>query len=139
GAEDVAAVKCLAYGLQEIMFSGNVTHAQPLGAVIDERHHTVVWGEKHVLLVGDQNGTPLRSHTRINNDEMNSIRRKIGRSVSDRQRAVKYVERRNGVADVHNLRLRVDAENHALHRADKMIVQTEVRSDGNQAAHWASL
>ena len=49
----------------------------------------------------------------------------------DGESTVKYVKRIYGVADIDDLRLRINVEDHAPHGADKMIVESKVRSEGD--------
>jgi hypothetical protein len=79
-----------------------------------------------MLLIADENRPALRPDSGIDDDDVQRIRWKIWRRLSNSQRAIKHIEGIHGVAYIHDLNVRVDAENHTLHRADKMVIHSEI-------------
>ena len=75
----------------------------------------------------------LRSDSGIDNHNMQRVRREVRGRLDDGERAIKYIKRIDRIADINDLCLRIDVEDHALHGADKMIVESKVRSEGNES------
>ena len=108
------------------MGSRNVSYRKPLGPLVHQRHYAVIGGDEYVLLCRDQQRPALAPHSRINDDQVNCIRREVRVCLCDGKRTVENVKRLNGVTNVDNLRGRINAQNHALHGAYKIVVNTEV-------------
>jgi hypothetical protein len=104
GAEDVAAMKGLTDGLQEIMIRGDVPYRDALLALVNERQHSVIGRYEHVLCGGDEDGPPRRAHAGVDDDQVHSVGREILVGLRDGNGAIEDIERLNGIADVDNLR-----------------------------------
>src|SRR3989442_326772 len=82
-------------------------------------------------LAGDDDRSPGCSHSRINHNQVYRPIREIRIGLSNRERAIQYVESLHGMADVYNLDPRNDIENHSFDRSHEMIIETKVRCERN--------
>src|SRR5581483_7320451 len=74
------------------------------------------------------------SHARVHNHHVHGSGWKVRVSLRQRERTIEHVERLHGMANVHDLGFRNDVQDHALHGADKMVVESKVGSKRNDAA-----
>src|SRR5262249_19211826 len=120
--------------LQEVVLSGNVADLKPFFLLLkNKRKHAVIRREKEMAIGPHKQRTTGRPNSRINNDKVNRVRRKILVRLRNSDRSVEQVVSLNRVRDVHKLDVGIDVENDALHRADIMIGDAEVSGEGNNA------
>ncbi len=79
-----------------------------------------------IALHGRQNRTSRRSHSRVNDDHVNSTRRKIGIGLRDSECSIQYVERLHRVANIDDSGVGNEVEDHTLNRPHKVIVNSKV-------------
>ena len=102
-------------------------------ARFDHRQHAVVGRDEDVILGLGENRAALAAHSRVDHDDMRGARRKEAIRLRDGPRAVEDVVGRDGVADVHNARFRLDVQHHAMHDADESVVESKVSGEGDDA------
>ncbi len=108
------------------MVGGDVPHVHPLFPGVYKRQHAIVGCDEMILIARGDDGPPSRPHSGINDDNMHGPVGKIGICLRDGERAIQHIESLHRVADIHDLRLRHDIQNDALHGANKMVVAAEV-------------
>src|ERR1035438_3296145 len=134
--EDVARMKRVAAWLQKIMFSGDVAHGDAFFAIVYQRKHPVVGSHKQMALTGENDGPPRGSDSGVDDHHVHSAGREVGIGLGNRERAIENVEGLHRVADIDQLRLGSDLEDYSFHRADKMIVESKIRSKRNNWNAW---
>ena len=73
-----------------------------------------------------QNRPARRAHAGIHHHHVHRLLREIAIRLRHHEGAFGDLERRPLVADVHDLRRRADAQNHAFHRAHKVVGEAEI-------------
>ena len=124
-------MKCLAHRLQKIMLRRYMPDGYALFAIVDQRQHAVIGSNKAMPVRRKNNRTPRRPYAGIDNHHMNRFRREVRVSLRDSQRAIQNVERLHCVADVNNLRLGSDPQNHSFHGANEMFVKSKISGESN--------
>ena len=92
-----------------------------------------------MLLSCYQQWPALAADPGINDHQMHSIRREIRVCLGNSERAVENVKGLNRIANVDNLRPWIDAQNHALHGTDKIVVETEVCGERDKTVRHLGL
>ena len=130
--KNIAAMKCSAHGMEKIALVRDVPDFR-LFPGEDHRKHAVVRSDEVLAGHFGQQRPPRRSYARIDHDHMNRLLWKIAIRLRDGECAVGDLVGLHAMADVDQLRRRLDAENHALHDADKMVGEAEV---GGESDDW---
>src|ERR1022692_4337147 len=108
------------------MLGGNVPYVHAVLARVDQRKHTVV-GRYEMVSVARSKYRPARgAHARIYHHYVHGSRGEIGISLRNCERSIQHVKRLHRMADIDNLRLRHDVQDHAFHDAYKMVIAAEV-------------
>ena len=81
--------------------------------------------------VAQGEGAPCAADARVDDSKMDT-KRHVGERVRERQRAREDLPRRNTVGDVDDLDLRGDLLHHAVAGADEVVLETEVRQEGDE-------
>ena len=123
--EDVAAVKRLAHRMTEVLLVGHVAH---LALLVQVHHgeHPVIRAQEILAPGFHQNRAARRAHPRVHHHHMHRLLREIAPRLRDQVGAFGDLERRHAVADIHNLRRRADAQDHAFHGAGKVVVEAKI-------------
>src|SRR5205823_14940056 len=93
--------------------------------------HAIVRGHKMMAITSYNKRSTLSAYTRIDYYEVNRSIREIRISLRDRERAIEHIKGLHGMADIHDLDIRDDVENHAFNRPNEVIVKTEVGSQSD--------
>ena len=113
------------------MVGGDVADGEALFAIVDQRKHAIVGSYKQVTVAGQNDRAPRRSYSGIDDHHVHRAGREVGIGLRDGERAVQDVERLHGMADVDDLRVGRDLQDHALHGADEMIVESEIGGESD--------
>jgi hypothetical protein len=109
------------YGLSHVLF--DVSLEVPQGEAVGPR--------------GEGDCAPGRAHVGVHDSQEDRPGRKGPESRGEGEGAGLDVLRRDVVADVHDRGLGVHGENGALHGADVVVLEPEVRQQGNDGSHPA--
>src|SRR5688572_17984185 len=86
-----------------------------------------------MLLGGGDDRTASVADARIDDHHIHRVGREVAVGVGDGDGAVEHVVGLDRVADVHDLGIRIDAVDHALHRAHVVVTYAEIRGQGDDA------
>ena len=139
GREDVAAVEGVGDRLEPV---GGICEldrlldaAEPVGR---EHEKAVVRADVHAAVApakGDR--LAVAAHARVDDCEVDALRHVRNRA-REHQRALDDVVRRDPVRDVDHLGLGGDALDHSVARADEVVLEAEVRQEGDEPAFDAA-
>ncbi len=125
-------MKCSTHGVQEILLVRDVPDLLFCRARVDHRENAIVGSDEILAGHFGKNRTPFRPDAGIDHDHVHRLLREVSVCLGNDEGAFVDLERLHFVRDVDDLRPWRDAENHALHDADKMVYKPEIRgqSDG---------
>jgi hypothetical protein len=86
----------------------------------------VVRPYEKIVAAYNKNRSPLGAHAGVYHRYVNGLRGKAPVGGHERESARVDVVRRNLVSDIHDSRLRIDAENRSLHRSDEIVRRAEI-------------
>ena len=120
------------------MFHVRVPHDRIGIALVNQRKHAIVRRDEILIVRAHQQRSPRSADSRIDHHNVNRAIRKIRIRSSDRQRAIEQIKRRHVMRDVDDRDIRINFEDHALQRADQMVVRSVVRSQRNNlVCQWS--
>src|SRR5580704_14605598 len=103
----------------------------PLFAAVDQGKHSVVGRDEMVPVARGKNRSALCSYAWIDHYEMDRRCWEIIVCLGDGQRPIKQVKRLYGMANVHDLGIRDDLQDHTLHGSDVMIIEPKIGGQSN--------
>src|SRR5581483_889941 len=133
-SKDIAAMKGLTHRMQEVALGSDMPHYELFFACIHQRQHAIVRSDEQVIGGFDNDRTALAAHTGIDNHDMHRARRKEAIGLGDRPGTIEDVVGSDRVANIDDGGLRMEVQHHSMHDAYEWIVQTEVGSEGDDAA-----
>jgi hypothetical protein len=80
----------------------------------------------------DEDGTARCAHAGIDHDDMDGPLREIGPALGEREARLAELVRLDFVGDVDDAGAGRDGGDDAFHHADEVVLQTEIRQQGNQ-------
>jgi len=131
--EEVAAVKGIAHGAEEIVVGSDVADGKTFLRVEHHGEHAIVGSDEKMVIAGDEDGAPGGADSGIDNHHVNGLVREIFVGHADGERTVEDVAGQDVMADVDDLAFGEDFKNHSLHRAYQMVVGAVIgceRDDG---------
>ena len=84
-----------------------------------------------MAIAANHQPSALRADSRVNHHKVDRSRRKIRICLCDRKCAIEDIKGLDRMADVHDLHVGNDVNDHAFNRPDEVIVKTEVGSQSD--------
>src|SRR6185437_12374864 len=108
-----------------------MAYAQALFPPVHQREHAIVRSNEIVHFRSGDNRPASAPHSRVDHDEVYGACREIRIRLRQRQGAIQDVKSLHAVAYVYDISVGNNVQDHALQRAHKMVIQTEVGSQRN--------
>ena len=108
------------------MLGADVADGNSLLAGVEHGEDSIVGGDEEMMLSDENDGAARRAYSGIDDDHVHGAGREVGIGLRDGQSAVEDVEGLDGVADVDDLGVGRNAEKDTFHRADEVVVESEV-------------
>ena len=136
--EDVAAVEGARDGLEPVRRVLQLPRALDAAETVRGQHEQpVVRADVEPSVAGaESDGLPLGADTGIDDREVHALGH-VREGVGEHERALQHLRRLDAVRDVDDVRVRRDALDHAVARADEVVLEPEVGEEGDD--HDASL
>ena len=93
------------------------------------RQKSVVRSDEELVPVGCGDGTPIETHSGIDDRQVHGTGREMGHRRPQDKRGFPDAVPRDAMADVHQMGLGRDTQQHTFHDADVGVIQTEVRGE----------
>ena len=132
-SENITAVKGGADRLPEIVICRNLVDNGVRLSLQDIGQDPVVRPHEKLISRRDGNRFTRTPDSGIHHGQVDSVRREVRVSLAEREGGRADILRGNRVRDVHEVEIRVDSQHHPLHCRDEMVLQAEVREQGNNA------
>ena len=131
GAKISRAWNVLLTGCRIVMIRGDMTHVHAALSGIHQRKHSVVGRDEMVLIAGGNYRPARRTHARIDYYHVYRSSGKVRIGLRNRERAIEHVKSLYRMANIDDLRLWHDVQDHAFHGAHKMIVAAKIGGQSN--------
>jgi hypothetical protein len=129
-SEDISTVKRAADRLQKVFVIRNRPRFM-WNLRIDHRENAIVRANEVLPCGFNQDRPACRSHSRVDYGRVYGLGWKVTIGLRNQERALTHLERANLVADVDSGRIRADTRYDALHDANKVVFQAEIRCQRN--------